>query len=349
MGLGGIAATEELVIVSDRDLLDSADVFHCYNALSGEEVWTLRYLARGNLDYGNSPRAAPLIADGLAFLYGAFGHLHCVELKTGKIVWKKEVRTEFGATEEMKWGMASSPLIAQGKLILNPGGPEAALVALEPRSGEVLWKTPGAPAAFASLLFARLGGKEQLVGYDQVSLGGWDVASGKRLWTLVPENQNDFNVPTPIAWEGKLVLCTENNGTRLHAFDDQGRILARPLARYGGLAPDMHTPVALGNRLFGVQGQLHCLNLADNLKPLWIADDEGFFEYSTIIAGDGKLLITTQNGQLLLVDAKADSFQLLGRLTLFPDENGIYAHPALVGTKLYLRSSTHAVCLELGP
>ena len=269
-------------------------------------------------------------------------------MKTGNLLWKKEVRKEFGAQDEMKWGMASSPLIAQGKLILNPGGPQAALVALEPRTGSVLWKSPGEPAAFASFIHTRLGGKEQIVGYDNVSLGGWDIATGKRLWKLAPENEHDFNVPTPVVASGKLVLSTENNGTRLYGFDEQGHIQPKPLARYGDLAPDMHTPVVVGNRLFGVQGALHCLNLADNLKPLWVGEDEAFFEYATIIAGDDKLLITTQRGELVLVDAKADSFKLLGRLTVFPDENGVYAHPALAGKKLFLRSSSSVVCLELG-
>jgi outer membrane protein assembly factor BamB len=309
----------------------------------------VRYFAKGNLDYGNSPRATPLIVGDLAFLYGAFGHLHCVELKTGKILWKKEVRKEFGATEEMKWGMASSPLLARGKLILNPGGPDAALVALEPKSGEVLWKSPGQPAAFGSFLLANVGGKEQLVGYDQTSLGGWDAATGKRLWTLTPENEHDFNVPTPVVCKDKIVLSTENNGTRLYAFDDAGRIIAKPLAAYEPLAPDMHTPVVVGNRLFGVSNKLHCLDLADNLKPIWTAEDEAFSEYATIIASEDRLLITSQNGQLLLIDAKADAFQLISRLTVFPDESGVYAHPALVGKRLYLRSSTHAVCLELAP
>ena len=334
------------MIVGDRDLLDDSDIFRCYKSDTGEDVWTVRYLAKGNLDYGNSPRATPLIAGDLAFLYGAFGHLHCVELKSGKILWKKEVRKEFGATEEMKWGMASSPLIAQGKLIVNPGGPEAALVALEPKSGEVLWKSPGQPAAFGSFLLAKIGSKEQLVGYDQTTLGGWDAAIGKRLWKLTPDNEHDFNVPTPVVWKDKLLLSTENNGTRLYAFDETGRIAAKPLATYEPLAPDMHTPVVVGNRLFGIDKKLHCLNLVD-LKPLWTAEDPAFFEYAIIIATEDKLLIMSQNGQLLLVDAAADSFKLLSRLTAFPDEGGVYAHPALVGKRLYLRSSTHLVCLEL--
>jgi outer membrane protein assembly factor BamB len=348
-GLGGIAATSEIVIVSDRDLLDSTDIFRGLKADSGEELWTVRYLAKGNLDYGNSPRATPLIAGDLAYLYGAFGHLHCVELKTGKIVWKKEIRKEFGADGPMTWGMASSPLIAQGKLILNPGGPAAALVALDPKSGEVLWKTPGQPAAFGSFLFTKLGGKEQLVGYDQISLGGWDAATGKRLWTLTPENDHDFNVATPVVWKESLILSTENNSTRLHGFDQSGSIQPKPIATYEPMAPDMHTPIVVGNRLFGVATKLHCLNLEGNLKPLWTSADEAFSEYATIIASDDKLLITAQNGQLLLIDATADTFKLLSRLTVFPDESGVYAHPALVGKRLFLRSSTHVVCLELNP
>ena len=260
---------------------------------------------------------------------------------------RRRFARNFGATEEMKWGMASSPLLAHGKLILNPGGPDAALVALEPKTGEVFWKTPGEPAAFGSLLFATVGGKEQLVGYDQTTLGGWDPATGKRLWTLTPDNDHDFNVPTPILWKDKLVLSTENNGTRLFGFDAAGRITPKPQSVYDPLAPDMHTPVVAGNRLFGIYGKLYCLNLADNLKPLWTGEDKAFSEYATIIATDDKLLITAQSGQLLLVDAQADSFKLLSRLTVFPDESGVYAHPALVGKRLFLRSSTHVACLEL--
>jgi outer membrane protein assembly factor BamB len=346
-GLGGIAATDKFVVVVDRDLADATDIFHCFAADTGDEVWTVRQIAPGRLDYGNSPRATPLVWENLVFLYGAFGHFHCVELATGKTVWQSDLRAQFGASGKLVWGMACSPLVVDGKLILSPGGKEASLVAVEPRTGKVIWKSPGNPAAFASLVVGTFGGQRQLVGYDNVSLGGWDIATGKRLWTLVPEIPKDFNVPTPIVWGDKLVVATENNGTRIYDFAEGGKIKPQPLAEHFDLAPDTHTPVVAGDRLFGVWSQLYCLSLERGLKPIWTAQDEAFFDYATILATDERLLITSQAGELLLIDAKADEFKVLSRLKLFEGENGVYSHPALVGDKLYVRSSSEVVCLPL--
>ncbi len=94
-GLGGVAATKDFVLVSERGLNDSFDVFKCLKADTGEELWALRHPTTGQLDYGSSPRATPLIVNDLVYLFGAFGHLHCVELKTGNIVWQLDLRDEF--------------------------------------------------------------------------------------------------------------------------------------------------------------------------------------------------------------------------------------------------------------
>jgi hypothetical protein len=63
-----VAATREFVLVSDRGLRDTADVWTCLAADTGKPVWTHRYPAPGNLDYGNSPRATPVIRDVLVLL-----------------------------------------------------------------------------------------------------------------------------------------------------------------------------------------------------------------------------------------------------------------------------------------
>ena len=72
-GLGGVAATKDYVLVSERGINNTFDVFKCLKAANGEEVWALRYPASGQLDYGSSSRATPLIIGDLVYLYGAFG------------------------------------------------------------------------------------------------------------------------------------------------------------------------------------------------------------------------------------------------------------------------------------
>src|SRR5436305_2083761 len=94
-GVAGVAATVKYVIVSGREANNTLDGFRCFSAADGAEVWKLSYEAQGDLDYGNSPRATPQIDKERVFLLGAFGHLHCVDLAKGNVVWKKDLRREF--------------------------------------------------------------------------------------------------------------------------------------------------------------------------------------------------------------------------------------------------------------
>ena len=83
------------------------------------------------------------------------------------------------------------------------------------------------------------------------------------------ECQGDFNVPTPIVVGDKLLVATENNGGRLYAFADDGTIVAEPVAVNMKLNPQMSTPVAVGERVFCVNGRLDCFDAARGLKQVW--------------------------------------------------------------------------------
>jgi len=347
--LGGVAATREFVLFSDRELNDTADVFYCLDAKTGKDVWSHTYLAQGNLDYGNAPRQTPLIHGDLVFLASAFGHLFCLELKTGKVLWDKELRDEFKAGDARKWGVCSNPILADGKLIVNPGGKDASLVALEPKTGKVLWKTPGKPAGYGNFIVGTFGGVRQIVGHDIDSLGGWDVATGKRLWQVMPPRRGDFNVPTPIQVGEQLLVTTENNGSRLYRFKPQGLIDPMPLAVSREVAHDTHSPVIVGARLFGSHARLHCLDLNNDLKSIWHSDDPAFDTYTSIVASAERLLVVTLLGDVILLDARSDKMIEKGRWKLFEDEQAGYAHPALVGSRLYLRGNMSIVCIELNP
>lgn len=330
-GLGGVAVADGVALVGDRDTEDRHDLFHAVDLATGKRLWTLEYPAEGRLDYGNSPRATPLVHEGRAFLLGAFGHLHCVTLTDGRPVWKRHLRHDFGATSELVWGVCSSPLIVDGKLIVNPGGPEASVVALDPATGAVLWKTAGQAAAFSSFVTCTLGGRRQLVGLDAASLGGWDIASGERLWTLAPKVAGDFNVPTPLVLDDRVAVSTENNGTRLvGAGGERG-------AAYAGLAPDMHTPVVAGDRILGIaKGKVHCLRARD-LEPVWTAFDRSLTGHVSLVATPDRVLAFTEKGEIVILDARADALEILARLQVLPPGQSTYAHPAVVGDRILVR------------
>ncbi|HMP17620.1 MAG TPA: PQQ-binding-like beta-propeller repeat protein, partial [Gemmatales bacterium] len=339
--------TTECVIVSERGVADTMDVFRCISAKDGKEIWAYRHPAPGPLDYGSSPRATPIITEKYAYLFGAWGHLHCVELETGLSVWQLDVREEFQVKDKLAWGMCGTPLLVQNKLILAVGAPDASLVALDPETGKLLWKTPGEQASYGSFIAGILGGKMQIVGHDANSLGGWDIESGKRLWKLKPEKEGDYNVPAPIIYEDKLLVTTENNGTRLYGFDPAGVIHPIPIADCKELAPETHTPVVIGHYVYGVWNRMFCLDLKSGLKVAWSHEDDAFIGHANIIADQERLLITTSDGEVVLIEANADACKVVGRMRVFDDEKSLYSHPALVGNRLYMRSSNSLVALEL--
>ena len=345
-GLAGLSVSSGRLILAERDIADEHDVYRCLNADTGELLWRIAFPARGQLDYGQSPRATPVIHDGRAYLLGAFGDLRCVDVANGKVIWKRQLLREFKA-ELPTWGMCSPPLVVGDLLIVNPGGTNASLAALDCITGCTRWTTPGNPAAYSAFICGEFGGRRQIVGFDQQSLGGWDVKTGERLWRLVPPTEGDFNVPTPIAVAGGLLVSTENNGTRFYRFDESGRIITKPAAEFAGLSPDTVTPVVTGGRVFGAHLGLHCLDVQNGLKQIWHREDAALGDYVTLIADDERVLVITLSGEFILLDAKSEQCAIISRLRLFDGDVEVYSHPALVGTRLYARGGYSVVCVDL--
>lgn len=348
LGLSGIAAAEKAIVVADKSPDEAKDVWRCLKADTGEELWNLQYSTPKELDFSNSPRATPVIHGHWVYLLGAFGDLHCVELSSGKVVWATNIVQQFGARLPT-WGLSATPLVFGDLLLINPGASNAALAALDLAQGQPVWQSPGNPAAYASFIVATLGGREQLVGYDSISLGGWSPQTGERLWQVLPKEEGDFNVPTPIIDKGRLLVSTENNGTRAYVFEASGGGSVSPklAASFPKLNPDSLTPVIIDGTLWGAaNGTLYCLDTENGLKPLWTMNERALEDYASLIAGNGRILVLTQAGELILVQASREKSRVVSRLRIFDDpKTEIWSHPALVGNRFYVRNQDSVVCL----
>jgi outer membrane protein assembly factor BamB len=356
-GIAGVVGDGDIVIVADRNRRDSADIFRALDMKTGDERWKLEYSTSIRLDYGNSPRATPLIAGDRAFLLGAAGHLHAVELSSGDIVWSTVLPRAFNGKMPF-WGFSTSPLLVDetisegkltgGKLIVPPGASDAGLVALDAVTGNVVWKSEnGRMAGYASPLVATLGGVRQIIFYDSQSLGGWDVTTGKRLWELIPKHRGDFNVPTPIPLSGdRLFVMTENNLAMIYRFHEDGRIDPEPIATQDDVSPDSNSAVASADRIYVVDGGLYCLDGTD-LSILWMLEDDALNDYATLLLGDNRLLIGTYRGEILLVDVSATPGKIVSRFCPFDDDEVVLSHPAVIGDCLMIRSTSTVVCVRL--
>ncbi|KAA1259466.1 outer membrane biogenesis protein BamB [Rubripirellula obstinata] len=347
-GLGGIAATSKYVVFGDRDDDDFHDVFRCLDADSGEPIWEVQRLAIDSLDYGNSPRATPLIVGQYVYCRGAHGHLLCLRLADGQVVWERNFRDEFPVPDELPWGYCGSPLMVDQKLIVATGNPDASLLALNPINGEVIWKSPGRPLGYGSLIAGNFRGVKQVVGHDQTTLGGWDLKTGQRLWTIEPKVDGDFNVPTPLVIPGadgsnQLMVATENNGIRLYRFDSSGIAIDPPAIDSQKLRTDMTTPIVVGSNVFCVKTFLYCLDAA-SLKEKWRLRDKAIGDYASLLASPDRLLVIGK-GELLLFASDGEK-ELISRMRVFPENQTLYSFPAMVGRRLYVRGSHAVKCLQ---
>jgi outer membrane protein assembly factor BamB len=338
-GVGGIAASEEMVVVSSRDRSDTKDVFFILDAELGGLVAQLQYDAPGQLDYGNSPRATPVLTEDAIYLQGAMGHLHCIDSITGEIRWKKHLIDDLGGQLPI-WGFTASPLLIDGRLIVQPGGLTNSITALDASTGRVIWSTTGKKAAYASPVLLEIGRTKQIIAFDEDTLGGWSLSDGKRLWALRPKVKGDFNVPTPVVTGNQIVLVSENNAARVYDVNASGMISNTPNAESDALAGDSHTPIVLGDFLVGVDGDLVVLDVKNKLNKLGTFSDQSLLKYTSVIADEDRVLVACGDGTVILVRIQKDSIDEIGRFSVLDDDGELLSHPALVNGVLYVRGTT---------
>jgi outer membrane protein assembly factor BamB len=334
----GIAAVGDRVVLCDHG--EGQDLIRCFAAADGQPLWSFAQPNKQEMPYTASPRATPLIHAGNVYVQTALGCMICLGLADGKLIWELDFIKQYGG-EIPNWGFCAAPLIAGGKLIASPLGKDVGLVALDPATGKPVWETPCKGSRHGSFIAGTFGGVAQLVGYDDESLAGFDLASGKRIWSIEQEVAGDFCVGTPVAVGDNVLYSTDANETRLFAFDAGGAARKEPVARSGRLLPDMGTPVHWDGSLFGSGPDFVCLNATD-LSLRWSdAKEKSLQGLTFIVAAGGRLFVFKDDGSAVLMEANPKELKVLGRAKLC---GKTWSHPAPAGGKLFVRDAKQLYC-----
>lgn len=347
VGLGGIVVSDQTVIVSGRDAADQSDTFTALSLTSGEPLWHDAYPAAGAFDYGNTPRATPVVANSMVFTLGASGILSALELNSGAAVWRVDLAERFGEPPPT-WGFCSSPMVIDDTVFLQLGS-KTPLVALKTASGQTRWAGPGRPAGYSSLVATTLQGHPLLVGIDQLGYFIRSARDGRYLWFGNRKYAGDFAVPAPIVDDGMLYFTGENNG--IEGFDldklSAGKTNhAEPVVTHDRLAPDSHTPVVVADRMLVAHQGLHCLDLQKGLTENWSVAEDHITVYASIIASKHRALVTTEQSELILVDLAQG--KVIDSMQLANDAPRLLSHPAIADDKLVIRVGNEVRCYRLG-
>ena len=139
----------------------------------------------------------------------------CLETSTGKVRWQHNIRNEFGG-KPGKWAYSESPLIDGELVVCTPGGSDATMVALNKKTGDVVWQCPvpsGDAAAYASAIITEVNGIKQYIQFLAEGLVGVDAETGGLLWRYVKTAEGSMaNIPTPVAHNGYVYSAASRSG-----------------------------------------------------------------------------------------------------------------------------------------
>jgi outer membrane protein assembly factor BamB len=367
-GFAAPAVLGERLVVFHR--VGDEEVVDCLHALDGRRYWRFSYATAYRDRYGINPgpRCAPVIGDGVVFTYGNEGKLHCLDLATGEVRWKRDILSEFDVPQNF-FGVGATPLIEGDKLIVNVGAPKGPCVAaFDVRTGRMVWGAGDTwGPSYASPIPAVVHGKRRVFvfagGESKPATGGLlciDPADGKVDFAFPwrGTRYESVNAASPVTL-GNRVFVSECYGAGGVLVDISPEM--RPTQLWANPSFGMHfmTAIPKGDHLYGIDGHgpqdadFVCVDLKNGkemwrTQPIWEEKVEtsrgardikvGTF-LSFLLNVDGRTLCLGEYGHLLWVELSPEGFRERGRTWLFAATES-WTPPVLSHGLLYVCQNT---------
>ena len=266
----------------------------------GKPVWSAKLGKGGPVGEPafDGPRATPTTDGELVFAVSEWGELACFRAHTGTELWSKDYTKDFGG-ERPFWGYAESPLIDGDKVVVTPGGSQGALVALNKKTGALLWQSKELtdPAHYSSLIVADLGGVRQYIQLTPASVAGIAAADGKLLWRA-PRKGNVAVIPTPICDDG-FVYVTSGYASGCNLFKvsvESGKFSAEKVYANKIMANHHGGVIKVGDYVYGYsEGKGWTCQDFKTGQPKWQEREK--FAKGSIAYADGRFICAGKKGK----------------------------------------------------
>jgi len=310
--------------------------------LDGKVLWQVK---NGKAWTGDHPgtRGTPTIDGGRLFHQSPLGNLLCLEAKTGDRIWEFNILEKF-QSKIATWAMAESLLVDGEHLICCPGGPQTCMVALNKKTGSVVWKAPSTEelAGYASPALIEYQGIRIVITLTSKGMVGVNADTGELLWHVKHKSYADENVMMPIFHDGHVFISTLKAGSvkwKINVKD--GKVSLEEVWRTQEL-DNHHGGVLL------VNGNLYGTSTFRN-RNLWICLDweTGRNKYmdkgvgkGSLTYADGMLYTLSIDGVMGLVRPIPMGHELVSSFKIPEGGKGnSWAHPVVCGGRLYIRHS----------
>ena len=324
-----------------------------WDAATGKPAWSTPVAPEYRNGMGNGPRATPAIAGKTVLAFTGEGVLVALDLNTGKAKWSKNVVEELKG-EVAEYGMASSPLVVGEQVVITAGAPEAAIAAYNIGSGKLAWKAGTGAASYSSPTLLKVGGSSQIVATTGTTVLGLAPETGTVLWDYPFETNYNCNIATPLSVKGQVFISAgENHGSVLLNLKSEAdkfdvtevwsSLGTKSVFRNEWQTSILHDGYLYGFDNVGAAGpvtHLTCINAQSGTRA-W---QQLRFGKGNLIAADGKLFMTTMNGELVIAKLSPKAYEELGRAEILGSTRQA---PALSNGRLYLRDDKEIVCVDV--
>lgn len=347
------------------------EAIDCLHPETGKRIWRHSYPIRyrDRYGFGPGPRSSAVLHQGKVYTAGITGMLHCLDLKTGDVVWKRDLRKAYNIPQYF-FGYGPSPFLWNDIVLLNVGGKAAepdqgvCVAALNAKTGKTIWEYKDSwGASYASPIVAKLHGKDCAIviagGESRPPHGGLlvlDIKSGK-LHDRFPWRADIYEsvlASSPLVIDQKRIFfsdCYAVGGVMLE-FDAALKSKVVWKERWFG----MHwmTPLLIDDHLYGFAGrnipdtEFKCAH-ADTGKIVWEKDltwrdpgtrrHTGFFR-ATLLQADHRIFCLGEDGAFAEMKLTPKGPELVQQTRLF-EARSTWALPTLHKGLLYISQNDH--------
>jgi outer membrane protein assembly factor BamB len=331
---------------------DDQEVVISMNAADGETVWEYAYdssPSEGHISqFGDGPRATPLIDGKRIFTVGVSGVMNALDKKTGKLAWSQDLWKDHGGSF-LNHGYSSSPIAYKDTIIVPVGGEGHALMAFNKKDGSVAWQNQDFDNSYSTARIFSVDGDEQLIIFMAKEIIGVDPNNGDLKWSHPHENQWGQNINMPVMADANhIFFSSPTAGAKgLKLTSSGGKTNVEEMWSTRKIQFYHVTSVREGNYVYGSTGmRAPAFMAAVNVKTGEIAWRKRDFGKANVISADGKLFILDEDGNLAIATATPEDLVVHSKVELL--DKVAWTVPTIVGKTMYVRDKTSIRALDLG-
>lgn len=333
---------------------DPEEIVVGVNLADGKVLWQQKYQAvfkknQYAVEMAKGPNSTPLVIGNRLYTLGVTGILNAWDTATGKQLWTRDFSKAID-TSKLFCGTASSPLLVDGRLVVQVGSDihGGQILALNPATGATEWEWSGLGPGYASPVLIETGGTRQIVSMTEGSIVGLDGKSGKELWSVPFPDEWHENISTPLWTGAHLVVSGTRQGTHAYALKQAGsKWEATESWKNPDIAMYMSSPVFGDGLIYGhsskKKGQFFAIDAKTGATRWTTEGREG--EHASLLLTPQHVIFLTNGADLIVAKRGTPAFAVERRYEVA--EAATWAMPVLLGSNILIRDATGLMLLSV--